>query len=143
VRTRFSAREVKSGVAWFFHAVGSGVFLDVPPSARVLTVKDRRAFAALANMSSWSSDTSGPARHLAAYMRKVGVHVLVLTNETTGFTVRRTELVALQPAGSGYWGGFNVSTGRTSPMPCDCCPKNATVLQCRGLDHRQTFTWGL
>ena len=135
MRTRTAFTEhVEREVAWFFHAVGSGVFVDMPP-AQVMVTANRSDFAARANKT-WTSEGIAPS-----LMRHLGVRMVVFQD---AFLNSRTEIVVLRDPGlnQSSWSSLPLSTGWKTSRACRIAD-SANFSQCATQSHSEkTWTWG-
>jgi hypothetical protein len=139
VETTFHGGEI--GVAWFFHAVGSGVFLDchrLPTKGRVVVHSSRRAFEGHEKQR-WLDDVGFPRR----WMRENGVAMVIFTREDFRHWVPaganpRTEIVVLLPRSSDRAGtclhnvGVRTLGGWGGESECECSAAGSPFLNCDG-----------
>lgn len=143
VYTQWAGAE--AGVSWFFHTVGSGVYLDctaLPSTGRVVGYAKRSDL-------DWPGDG---AATLANYMDTQGYSMLIVTEadysniyfQPAGTTNPRTEIIVRQHQAappSDYFGGqpedtlpsrscltdaamgFHFNTGIGGTLPCNCEPR--------------------
>lgn len=147
VFTEWAGLEV--GVSWFFHTVGSGVFLDchsLPTEGRIEAYTSRADFMAQHD-GYWMGDG---APGISSWMEEHGVKMLVITQAdysnqmgfAPGTTNPRTEIIVRQAQsaadGQQWWGGtsekdlphkscltddsmgFTFWTGIEATEPCRC-----------------------
>lgn len=139
VHTEWAGSEV--GASWFYHTVGSGVFLDcadLPTTGRVAAYESRAAFAR-GEGSSWPGDGSAG---LAWYMQQHAISMIVITEATYGQVgnaeprtiAARTEIIVRQATGGSEGTlpsrsclaepqmGFRFKTGLDAATTCVCEP---------------------
>jgi hypothetical protein len=115
------------GAAWFYHAVGSGVFLNLDALPTRGSVSVSRGLP-----EDWRGGLFDDTA--AAYMLDHGCSLLIMTHR---FADARSEIVVRGPdaaAGLGVACPFAAgafSTGLSTPRPCECASESVELLNCR------------
>lgn len=117
--------DAESAVCWFYHTVGSGIFIRIPP--RSLVVNSRDDVARVSNGTApWPSLGADGDAEVASMLKELGVDMLVVLNSPRGQRISaRTEiLVARPPGGAG--------TARTccKPLEVFAGPDGTHAAQC-------------
>lgn len=90
IRSRESSVE-ELGCAWFYHAIGSGIFIDTSP-LRNIQVLDKRSSFDERNRHPWLGDANAEKS-----LRQNGLDLLVFLTFETAVAPPRTEIILLRP----------------------------------------------
>lgn len=110
--------DMSLGTVWFYHAIGSGVFLDVDSisaSGMFTVAKDRRALTKECNLTSFKFDVDWE------FLVKNDISILAITEAFGWMMVPRTEVILrYDPHLPGCCNYPGFSKGFLNHRPCNC-----------------------